>query len=256
MDDTLYLSRLRCHHANTVALVPRIRDKRDVPDAFDEVASSYDLLTTLNPGYQAHLNESAGRMRMPPGARLLDLCCGTGRSTRALAEAYPDADIVAVDGSRAMLAAARRKPLSTRVDFLHGDAMNPVETAGVTPHFDGIFMAYGIRNVSDPDLCLQRLCALLRPGGTICFHEYSVADAARSRLIWNAVTLGVIIPMGMVTARRSPIYRYLRRSVLEFDGVTAFEKRLGRAGFVNVHTLPLGGWQRGIVHSFLATRPG
>ena len=78
MDDTLYLSRLRCHHANTVALVPRIRDKRDVPDAFDEVASSYDLLTTLNPGYQAHLNESAGRMRMPPGARLLDLCCGTG----------------------------------------------------------------------------------------------------------------------------------------------------------------------------------
>ena len=158
--------------------------------------------------------------------------------------------------ARAMLAAARRKPLSTRVDFLHGDAMDPQETAGVTPHFDGIFMAYGIRNVSDPDLCLQRLQSLLRPGGTICFHEYSVADTARSRLIWNAVTLGVIIPMGMVTARRSPIYRYLRRSVLEFDGVAAFEERLGRAGFVNVHTLPLGGWQRGIVHSFLASRPG
>ena len=61
---------------------------------------------------------------------------------------------------------------------------------------------------------------------------------------------------GLITAPRSDIYRYLRRSVLEFDGVSAFERRLRRHGFTHVRTEPVDGWQRGIVHSFYARRPG
>ena len=68
-------------------------------------------------------------------------------------------------------------------------------------------------------------------------------------------SVGVIIPGGLLTAGSTRIYRYLRRSVLDFDGVRAFEARLGRAGFTGVRTMPMDGWQRGIVHSFLAQRP-
>lgn len=233
-----------------------IEDKTRVPKAFDAIAPSYDLMTGLNPGYRAHLRLSAERMRLAPASRILDLCCGTGLSTQAVADTYPDAEIVAVDGSQAMLSAARRKPLSARVDFLHGDAMDPARSAGIQGPFDGIMMAYGIRNVTDPDLCLERLFELLAPGGVLCMHEYSVADSTKSRVIWNAVTLGMIIPLGLITATKSPIYRYLRRSVLEFDGVRALERRLTTKGFTDVHTEPMRGWQRGIVHTFLARRPG
>jgi hypothetical protein len=59
----------------------------------------------------------------------------------------------------------------------------------------------------------------------------------------------------MLTARNTDIYKYLRQSVNEFDGVRAFEARLRRHGFVDVHTEPMDGWQRGIVHSFLARKP-
>jgi len=117
-------------------------------------------------------------------------------------------------------------------------------------------MAYGIRNMSEPDRCLANLIDMLRPGGTICFHEYSVADTATARATWNAVSLGVIIPGGFLTSGTTRLYRYLRRSVLDFDGVTAFEERLRRAGFTDVRTEPMDGWQRGIVHSFMARRPG
>jgi len=79
--------------------------------------------------------------------------------------------------------------------------------------------------------------------------------SAWSRLVWNAVSLGVVIPLGRLTVPRSDLHRYLRRSVLEFDGVRAFEERLRRAGFVDVRTEPLWGWSRGIVHSFLGRRP-
>ncbi len=230
-------------------------DRTDVPDAFNQVAGRYDLLTALNPGYRKHLRWSARRLELEPGSRILDLCCGTGLSTEALASEIPGSEIVGLDASAGMLAIARRKKLPAVTQFVLGDAMEP-EEAGVRGPFDGILVAYGIRNVSEPDVCLARLYRLLRPGGRICFHEYSVADSVWSRLVWNAVTLAIVIPSGKIFSGSARIYRYLRRSVNEFDGVSTFEDRLSRAGFVEIRTEEMDGWQRGIVHSFLARRPG
>lgn len=153
-----------------------------------------------------------------------------------------------------MLAVAARKPWARGLRFVCGDAMDPA-ASGLAGPFDGILMAYGIRNMPDPDLCLARLLQLLRPGGTICFHEYSVRDSLRSRMIWNAVALGIIIPAGLLTSPGSDIYRYLRASVNDFDGVAAFEVRLAHAGFTQTRSQTMDGWQSGIVHSFLARRP-
>ena len=228
--------------------------KREVPAAFNRVARRYDLLTGLNPGYRRHLRYSAERLALRDDARILDLCCGTGLSTAALRDVYPRATITALDASQGMLDVALTKPWAGEVRWLCGDAMDPA-AAGADGPYDGILMAYGIRNVPDADACLANLFALLRPGGTICFHEYSVADSLRSRALWNFVAGAIIIPAGVVTSPGSPIYRYLRRSVVDFDGVHAFEERLRRAGFTDVRTKPMDGWQRGIVHSFLAERP-
>lgn len=232
--------------------------REEVIDGFDRIARRYDLLTRMNPGYVKHLRWSARRLGLPPGARILDLCCGTGLSTAAIARVYPDArEIIGLDASRGMLDIARANVALDHVRFVQGNAMDPA-AAGVTEdgaHFDGILMAYGIRNVPDPDACLARLFELLAPGAPICFHEYSVVDSALARAVWNAVSLGVILPSGVAMTRRADMWLYLRRSVNEFDGVRAFEARLRRHGFVGVETRPMDGWQRGILHSFMARRP-
>lgn len=228
--------------------------KQGVPTQFNAVAGSYDFLTGMNPGYHAHLRKSARRLELADDARILDLCCGTGASTRAVVDTYPTAEVTGVDASAGMLEQARRKDKLRTVKFVHGDAMD-VTQSGVDGPFDAILMAYGIRNVPDADLCLSRLFQLLAPGGRICFHEYSVADSLYAKFVWNLVCFGIIIPGGLVTSPRSGIYRYLRRSVNDFDGVSAFEDRLKRHGFVDVRTEAMNGWQRGVVHSFLATRP-
>ncbi len=230
-------------------------DKRGVPKEFDRIAATYDFLTTRDPFYYPHLLTSAARLELGPRARVLDLCCGTGLSTKALVETYPDAEITALDASEGMLAAAREKPFADRVKLVLGDAMDPACHADVEGPYDGVLMAYGIRNMPDPDACLDRLRELLAPGGRICFHEYSVADSRLARATWTAVSFGVIIPGGLVTAGTTRIYRYLWRSVLAFDGVRAFEGRLRRHGFVAVRTLPMSSWQRGILHTFVAERP-
>jgi ubiquinone/menaquinone biosynthesis C-methylase UbiE len=249
--------------------VPTLKErKREVPSDFDIVANTYDTLVQRNPGYVEHLQLSAERLKLAPGGdglRLLDLCCGTGLSTAALAKAYPLATIVGLDASHGMLDVARGKPEfaptnNAAVTFVYGDAMDPVATLGTEP-FDGILMAYGIRNMTDPDLCLDRLLPLLKPGAPICFHEYSVADSPRAKGTWTSVCWGIIIPAGLITSRHTRIYRYLWKSVMQFDGVKAFEERLRNHGFVDVHTMPVAGrvkfdfWQNGVLHSFLAKHP-
>ncbi|MFT5353099.1 MAG: ubiquinone/menaquinone biosynthesis C-methylase UbiE [Polyangiales bacterium] len=231
---------------------PLTAAKTQVPQAFNGVSKSYDWLTGLNPGYKKHLRWSAERLSAPAGARLLDLCCGTGLSTEALRDTYSDAAITGLDASEGMLARARRKSLGA--SYVLGDATDPA-ALGCDGPYDGILMAYGIRNVPNADLCLRNLIQILKPGGRIVFHEYSVADSALRKGIWNAVSLAIVRPGGLITAPKSNIYSYLQRSVNEFDGVRAFESRLGRAGFVNIRTEGMDGWQTGIVHSFIAERP-
>jgi ubiquinone/menaquinone biosynthesis C-methylase UbiE len=229
-----------------------------VPGAFDAGAHRYDQLVGANPGYHEHLRLSARRMGLPnagAGLRLLDLGCGTGASTAALLDAAPHAEIVAVDASTQMLAQARLKTWPPGVRFIHARAED-LAHAGVTGPFDGVLAAYLVRNLPSPDAGLRDILDLLKPGAPLAVHEYSVRDSRRSRLIWTLVAWTVIIPYGRLRTGSGELYRYLWRSVRKFDGARALRERMNRAGFVDVRSQTMPGWQQGIVHTFLGRRPG
>ncbi|MFE3518977.1 class I SAM-dependent methyltransferase [Streptomyces sp. NPDC059166] len=229
-----------------------LRD-RDLARAFDHASLTYDRLTALNPGYRSDLFRSARRLRLPRGGRglrVLDLGCGTGASTRALLRSAPYARITAVDASSGMLERARAKRWPANVRFLHRSA-EELSTTDDDGSFDAVFAAYLFRNVADPDAVLGAVRTLLRPGGRLLVHEYSLSGSPVHRAVWNAVCGGVIVPAGTLTGDRE-LYRHLWRSVLAFDTAPLFADRIARAGFPFVRTLPVGGWQTGIVHAFLA----
>nr|WP_238345701.1 FAD-dependent oxidoreductase [Actinopolymorpha cephalotaxi] len=229
---------------------------------FDDAADTYDLLVGSNPGYHTHLRRSARRL-VPlsgdgSGLRLLDLGCGTGASTAALLRVAPRARVVAVDGSAGMLAQARRKPWPAGVTFVHADAGDlTAGLAAVGEHepFDGALAAYLLRNLDDPDALLREVFGLLRPGGTLAVHEYSVAGSPLSSAVWRAVSTSIIVPMGRAVSGHPALYEHLRHSVLHFDSVGELSARLRSAGYTRVRVAPMSGWQRGIVHTFLASRP-
>jgi len=232
-----------------------------VPAAFDTVARGYDRLVGANPGYHEHLRMSTRRLGLPDqgeGLRLLDLGCGTGASTAALLDAAPKARIVAVDASARMLDVATEKTWPNTVRFVRSraeDLATTLPAVGLGGPFDGVFAAYLLRNLPDPDGGLRTIFELLRPGAPLAVHDYSVADSVRARAIWTAVCWSVIIPAGAVVTGHSELYRYLWRSVRRFDGAAGFERRLGRAGFVDLRTQTVPGWQQGIVHTWLGRRP-
>lgn len=230
--------------------------KHGVPAAFDAAARRYDLLVGANPGYHDHLRLSARRMGLRnrgAGLRLLDIGCGTGASTAALLAAAPEAEILGVDGSAGMIGRALAKPWPASVRFVRAK-LGELGEAGVRGPFDGVLAAYLVRNLPDADAGLRDLLGLLVPGAPIAVHDYSVADSRRARIIWTAVCWSVIIPAGRLATGSGQLYRYLWQSVREFDGAAEFERRLARIGFTEVRTHSVPGWQRDIVHTFLARR--
>ncbi len=242
-------------------------DPRQVPArsltsaAFDRGAARYDLMVALNPGYHAELRRGARALVERLGERgprrLIDLACGSGASTRALVAAAPGAVLLGIDASAGMLDQARAKSWPPEVSFAQAVA-GQLDVAGLgAGSHDGVFTAYLFRNVpaDQRDRAVAEVFALLRPGGWLVVQEYSVAGDPRARRIWDAVCHAVIIPLGVALDRNRDLYRYLWRSVVDFDTVPRFCDRLAAAGFTGIATRTAAGWQRGILHTIVAQKP-
>jgi SAM-dependent methyltransferase len=126
---------------------------------FDDVAEVYER---VRPRYPAELfDDLAALTRLPPGARLLEVGCGTGQATRdLLARGW---HVHAVEPGPAMVARARRNTagLPFTVDLARFDDWDP---RGAT--FDLLFSATAYHWV-DPERRWTLAAAVLRPGAGI-----------------------------------------------------------------------------------------
>ncbi len=235
---------------------------RNLAQAFDRGARNYDLLVSLNPGYHRHLDSAASELVQrigphPGGLHLLDLACGSGESTRALLRAAGNGPTIrGVDLSEGMLEQARLKRWPDGVRFQQGRS-GRLDVAELRPAaWHGVFASYLFRNVAADEraVALAEAYELLAPGGWLVTQEYSVAGNRQATAIWDAVSWGVIIPLGVVIDRNPALYRYLWRSVRAFDSTTTFMERLVGAGFVDVACRSVPGWQHGILHTFVARK--
>ena len=224
-------------------------NKKSVPNEFNEVAKKYDLATFLSQGYQKDLQLSASRMNLTGNEYLADLCCGTGKSTLACASYLAAGKILAIDNSEGMLEIAKTKFDNNNVTFSLQDVM---ELNYAENTFDAIFMAYGIRNMPDINKCLQNLKRMLKPGGVICFHEYSLNDNLFSKIYWKFLGYFVIIPISSLLSGSSEIYKYLVKSVLTFPNPQRFLEILKSNGFNKVERKQMPSWRKPILHTFLA----
>ncbi len=109
------------------------------------------------------------------GARVVDIACGEGWSTIALARAYANAEVVGVDMDRPSIEAARRHAadagLDGRVEFRHADA------AALDGPFDAALIVEAVHDMADPVAVLSAIRRALSRDGSLVVVDERVADA-------------------------------------------------------------------------------
>ncbi len=132
--------------------------------------------------------EVAARFGDLTGRRALDLGCGTGRHTRALAQA--GATVVAADLTTAMLDRARENLAGFDVGWLRLAMPGPLPFADRT--FAIVVMGLVVEHVADLDGTLAEACRVLIPGG-LCvvssLHPDRTAEGQTARFIDPATGL-------------------------------------------------------------------
>lgn len=222
---------------------------------FDAIAGRYDLLNTVLSGgldryWRRRLVATLG---LSGRERLLDVCTGTADVAIAAASARRGAArVVGVDFSGAMLAHGHEKVaargLATRLQLVQGDATAlPAADATV----DAATIAFGIRNVQNPERACRELFRVLKPGGRVGILEFGlpVIPAVRPAYLWY---FNHILPrIGRAVSRHDAAYTYLPQSVGAFPWGAAFARLLEGAGFNNVKSQPLA---LGIVYLYSARK--
>lgn len=223
---------------------------------FDAIAGRYDLLNTvLSGGLDRYWRRRAIRsLRLTGRERLLDVCTGTADVAMAGARgASGAARVVGVDFAGAMLAHGHDKlqqaGLDRKVQLVRGDAMSlPVSSASV----DAVTIAFGIRNVHQPEVACAELYRALRPGGRLAILEFGlpVVPAVRPLYLWY---FNHVLPrIGRAVSKHTAAYDYLPQSVGSFPWGDAFARILSATGFSQVEARPLS---FGIVYLYSATKP-
>ena len=113
------------------------------------------------------------RAHFAPGMRVLDIGCGSGEVTRAVARLVgPGGSVLGVDGSPAALAAAEA---ATDFDHQANIAYRLADLSALPPGwgpFDGIVGRRVLMYVPKPEAVIARLVSMLRPGGTMALQEH------------------------------------------------------------------------------------
>lgn len=199
---------------------------------FDRIAHRYDLLNrVLSLGIDQGWRRRAVRaLELDAGARVLDLATGTADLAILIARKTPDAKVVGLDPAERMLAVGRTKTakagLDDRVELITGDAQ---KLPFPDDSFDGVTIAFGIRNVPDRPKALREMARVTRPGGRIAVLELSEPGGG---LIGRIAKFHVhrLVPWigGLLSGARE--YGYLQQSIAAFPPADEFARIMEDTG--------------------------
>jgi demethylmenaquinone methyltransferase/2-methoxy-6-polyprenyl-1,4-benzoquinol methylase len=215
--------------------LPQGDEKHDaVESMFDRLAPRYDRMNRIiSLGLDRRWrSRTVADLGAAPGARVLDLACGTGDLCRDLAAR--GCAPVGIDFSAGMLAAARVDAPLVRGDGAH----LPVADAA----FDALTCGFALRNFVDLDAVFSECARVLRTGGRFAALDATVPSNPVMRA-GNAVWFRGAVPLlGRVLAHDADAYRYLPKSTAYLPPAPELAARLTRAGFLDVrHSAMTGG---------------
>jgi demethylmenaquinone methyltransferase / 2-methoxy-6-polyprenyl-1,4-benzoquinol methylase len=226
-----------------------------VREMFAAIATRYDLLNHLLSGnvdqrWRRLVVRRLASSLPTANACVLDVACGTGDLSLALVDGTR-AHVVGLDFCRPMLdiAAAKSSERGLAIPFVEGDALKlPFRDKS----FDGVTIAFGLRNLASLESGLSELRRILRPGGTVAVLEFSKPQTPVLRTFFRVYFTKLLPLLGGLVSGSKSAYEYLPDSVSRFPNQDSLAALLKEVGFTEVTFQNLTG---GIAALHIGRRP-
>ena len=190
-----------------------------VKHVFEEIAENYDAANDrISLGFQRSwkkmlLERVIQHTDAADRSGFLDVCCGTGDVTVALAKQNRNTRITGIDFSTAMLEVAKRKSRELdNITWLCADAEDlPFED----DTFQAATISFGLRNTTDYRKVLTEMIRVVRPGGWVYVLESCVVQSPVIRPFYMLYFCG-LMPFIGGGKRHYHAYRWLWQSTEVF----------------------------------------
>ena len=201
-----------------------------VREMFGSIAPRYDFLNHLLSGNMDRLwrRKVVARFQnilQRPDARALDLCCGTGDLTIALARGGC-AKVFGSDYAHAMLVLAIEKSRKyspggsdseNLTGYIEADAL---QLPYATNSFDLVTDAFGFRNLANYDRGFEEIFRVLRRGGQIGILEFNEPTGNYFGRIFRFYMKRILPRLGRIISGSKFAYSYLPASSRNFQPLT------------------------------------
>ena len=212
--------------------------KERIQEMFDGIAPSYDKLNHVMSLNVDKLWRRHALQEIVDGTpqQILDVACGTGDSTIAIAAAAGSGSrVTGADISEGMMALVMEKAAHEGV---HDRIRLQVADGENLPYEEGTFhrvtCAFGIRNFEHKEKGLQEFYRVLKPGGKAVILELSVPRNKTVRWFYDLYFMHILPWIGGLISGNKAAYEYLPASVHAFPSPQAFCGMMTEAGFTNV----------------------
>ena len=212
-----------------------------VSDLFARIARRYDFLNDLQ-SFGLHRlwkRRVVNLAQAAPGTRALDLCCGTGDLTFALAQR--GADATGLDFSPQMLEVAGERNLKSEISnlkFMEGDAQ---KTPFAENTFDIVTVGYGLRNLTSWESGVDEMFRVGKPGARLIVLDFGKPPNA----LWRAVYfthLRLSVPLiGLLFCGNAQAYAYILESLKHYPAQLAVAEKMRALKLKNVRVINLLG---------------
>ncbi len=212
-----------------------------VNDLFARIARRYDFLNDLQSfGLHRLWKRRVVNLALPSAStRALDLCCGTGDITFALAQR--GADATGLDFSPQMLeVAGERKVKSSlaNLKFIQGDAQKIPFAAN---SFDIVTVGYGLRNLTSWEEGVDEMFRVGKPGARLIVLDFGKP----SNVLWRAIYfthLRLSVPLiGLLFCGNAQAYAYILESLKHYPAQLAVAEKMRSLKLKNVKVINLLG---------------
>jgi demethylmenaquinone methyltransferase / 2-methoxy-6-polyprenyl-1,4-benzoquinol methylase len=219
------------------------KKQRYVNRLFETIAPRYDLITRLlsygmDRGWKRKLISMAAPAR---SEAMLDLACGTGDITFALAGQLAAGRVVGLDITQGMLGIAERKRDDLKVENINFVRADIMKIPFRDESFDCVTAGYALRNVPDIEAALSEIQRVLRPGGRFYSLDFAHPRSKLYRWLYLRYLIVAGSVVGLALHGDADTYRYIPETLKLYPGQRGVRDMMDRAGFARTGFHEFGG---------------